>query len=185
MGIYSLRPRLYQHLIPAIRRLVAQGEERGAKHLTHDEANYFLVAIVSEWRKIIKFDPFFLFESIFERTTILLYQFPTLRQKILLYVLREHNNCFVLDLSIPFFFFFIFFVFFFLIFFFRWVCLLFFSIFVFYLYSPNTVNFPVFRSSAFWSLTAGRVASLFKYLVLTEELRSNIFRRFFIYMELR
>ena len=48
MGIYSLRPRLYQHLIPTIRRLVAQGEERGAKHLTHDEANYFLVAIVSE-----------------------------------------------------------------------------------------------------------------------------------------
>ena len=103
MGIYSLRPRLYQHLIPAIRRLVAQGEERGAKHLTHDEANYFLVAIVSEWRKIIKFDGFFLFESIFGRTTILLYQFATLRQKILLYVLREHNNCFVLDLSITFF----------------------------------------------------------------------------------
>ena len=85
-----------------------------------------------------------------------------------------------------FFFFLIFFVFFFfLILFFRWVCLLFFSIFVFYLYSPNTVNFPVSRSSAFWSLTAGRVASMFKYLVLTEELGSNIFRRFFIYMELR
>ena len=48
MGIYCLRPRLYQHLIPTIRRLVAQEEERGAKHLTHDEANYFLVAIVSE-----------------------------------------------------------------------------------------------------------------------------------------
>ena len=182
MGIYSLRPRLYQHLIPTIRRLVAQEEERGAKHLTHDEANYFLVAIVSEWRKIIKFDPFFLFESIFERTTILLYQFATLRQKTLLYVLREHNNCFVLVLSI---FFSFFFVFFFSNFFFRWVCLLFFSIFDFYLYSPNTVNFPVSRSSTFWSLTAGRVALLFKYLVLTEELRSNIFRRFFIYMELR
>ena len=118
MGIYSLRPRLYQHLIPTIRRFVAQEEERGAKHLTHDEANYFLVAIVSEWRKILKFDPFFIFESIFERTTILLYQFATLRQKILLYVLREHNNCFVLVLSIYFFFFLIFLVFFFLIFFF-------------------------------------------------------------------
>ena len=119
MGIYCLRPRLYQHLIPTIRRLVAQEEERGAKHLTHDEANYFLVAIVSEWRKIIKFDGFFLFESIFGRTTILLYQFATLRQKILLYVLREHNNCFVLDLSITFFSFLSFsFFFFFLILFF-------------------------------------------------------------------
>ena len=48
MGIHCLRPRLYQHLIPTIRRLVAQEEERGAKHLTHDEANYILVAIVSE-----------------------------------------------------------------------------------------------------------------------------------------
>ena len=185
MGIYSLRPRLYQHLIPTIRRLVAQGEERGAKHLTHDGANYFLVAIVSEWRKILKFDPFFIFESIFKRTTILLYQFATLRQKILLYVLREHNNCFVLVLSIYFFFFLIFLVFFFWFFFFGGYAYCFFSIFVFYLYSPNIVNFPVSRSSAFWSLTAGRVASLFKYLVLTEELRSNIFRRFFIYMELR
>ena len=128
MGIYCLRPRLYQHLIPTIRRLVAQEEERGAKHLTHDEANYFLVAIVSEWRKIIKFDPFFLFESIFERTTILLYQFATLRQKVPLYVLREDNNCFVHFL---------------------------------------------------------KSYSLFKYLVLTEELGSDIFRRFFIYMELR
>ena len=120
MGIYSLRPRLHQHLIPTIRRLVAQGEERGAKHLTHDKANYFLVAIVSEWRKILKFDPFFIFESIFERTTILLYQFATLRQKILLYVLREHNNCFVLDLSITFFSFlsFSFFFFFLILFFF-------------------------------------------------------------------
>ena len=35
----------------------------------------------------------------------MLYQFATLRQKILLYVLREHNNCFVLDLSITFSFF--------------------------------------------------------------------------------
>ena len=128
MGIYCLRPRLYQHLIPTIRRLVAQEEERGAKHLTHDEANYFLVAIVSEWRKIIKFDGFFLFESIFERTTILLYQFATLRQKVPLYVLREDNNCFVRFL---------------------------------------------------------KSYSLFKYLVLTEELGSDIFRRFFIYMELR
>ena len=117
MGIYSLRPRLYQHLIPTIRRLVAQEEERGAKHLTHDEANYFLVAIVSEWRKIIKFDPFFLFESIFERTTILLYQFATLRQKVPLYVLREDNNCFLLDLSIPFFSFLSFSFFFFCFFF--------------------------------------------------------------------
>ena len=117
MGIYCLRPRLYQHLIPTIRRLVAQEEERGAKHLTHDEANYFLVAIVSEWRKIIKFDGFFLFESIFGRTTILLYQFATLRQKILLYVLREHNNCFVLDLSITFFLSYLFRFFFFFFFF--------------------------------------------------------------------
>ena len=134
MGIYSLRPRLYQHLIPAIRRLVAQGEERGAKHLTHDEANYFLVAIVSEWRKIIKFDGFFLFESIFERTTILLYQFATLRQKILLYVLREHNNCFVLDLSIPFFSFLSFSFFFFWFFFFGGYVYCFFR-FLFFIYT--------------------------------------------------
>ena len=162
MGIYSLRPRLYQHLIPAIRRLVAQGEERGAKHLTHDEANYFLVAIVSEWRKIIKFDPFFLFESIFERSTILLYQFATLRQKILLYVCGNTTTASCWTYPLLFFLSYLFrFFFFFWFFFFRWVCLLFFSIFVFYLYSPNTVNFPVSRSSAFWSLTAGRVASLF------------------------
>ena len=136
MGIYPLRPRLYQHLIPTIRRLVAQEEERGAKHLTHDEANYFLVAIVSEWRKIIKFDGFFLFESIFGRTTILLYQFATLRQKILLYVLREHNNCFVLDLSITFFSFlsFSFFFFFFWFFFFGGYAYCFFR-FLFFIYT--------------------------------------------------
>ena len=135
MGIYCLRPRLYQHLIPTIRRLVAQEEERGAKHLTHDEANYFLVAIVSEWRKIIKFDPFFLFESIFERSTILLYQFATLRQKILLYVCGNTTTASCWTYPLLFFLFYLFrffFFFFFLTFFFRWVCLLFFSIFVFY-----------------------------------------------------
>ena len=134
MGIYCLRPRLYQHLIPTIRRLVAQEEERGAKHLIHDEANYFLVAIVSEWRKIIKFDPFFLFESIFERTTILLYQFVTLRQKVPLYVLREDNNCFLLDLSITFFSF-LSFSFFFSVFFFSVGMLIVFFGFCFFIYT--------------------------------------------------
>ena len=134
MGIYCLRPRLYQHLIPTIRRLVAQEEERGAKHLTHDEANYFLVAIVSEWRKIIKFDPFFLFESIFERTTILLYQFATLRRKVPLYVLREDNNCFLLDLSITFFSFLSFWFFFSVFFFFGGYAYCFFR-FLFFIYT--------------------------------------------------
>ena len=113
MGIYSLRPRLYQHLIPTIRRLVAQEEERGAKHLTHDEANYFLVAIVSEWRKIIKFDGFFLFESIFGRTTILLH--PICYYKTENTALRFAGTQQLLRVGLIhyFFFFLIFFVFFF------------------------------------------------------------------------
>ena len=186
MGIYSLRPRLYQHLIPAIRRLVAQGEERGAKHLTHDEANYFLVAIVSEWRKIIKFDPFFLFESIFERSTILLYQFATLRQKILLYVCGNTTTASCWTYPLLFFLSYLFRFFFFSdSFFFGGYAYCFFR-FLFFIYTRQILlTFQFLARPLFEVLLPVVSPRCFKYLVLTEELRSNIFRRFFIYMELR
>ena len=86
-----------------------------------------------------------------------------------------------------FFFFLIFFVFFFFSdsFFFVGYAYCFFR-FLFFIYTRQILlTFQFLARPLFEVLLPVVSPRCFKYLVLTEELRSNIFRRFFIYMELR